>query len=72
MRCRRHHCRTGLREATQELRTKLESAQEEVAAAERGVSGLQTEKEAVLTSMSLIRSRMEAMEKATTVAEEKV
>ena len=63
---------SGLQEATSELRLQLESAQVELADAERGVSGLQTEKESVQTSIQLVQSRVQGAAKAIAAAEEKI
>lgn len=62
----------GLREATKELRDKLEGSQVELAAAERAVSGLSTEKEAVAMGQKLIRGRVETVRKNTEEAESRL
>ena len=63
---------SGLQEATKELRVQLEGAQIELANAERGVAGFQTEKEAVAMSAQLVHTRVESAAKALSSAQEKI
>lgn len=62
----------GMQEATQELRAQLETAQISLADAERGVAGLQTEKETICTSIQLVNSRKDSAIKNLALTEEKV
>eukprot|EP01035_Chromulina_nebulosa_P018767 gene18767-24534_t len=52
---------SGLQEATKSHRERLEATQISLADSERGISGLITEKEALATKLSIIKSRVESV-----------
>ena len=62
----------GLRDATSELRGQLESAQSELGEAERGVSGLSTEKESIQMSIKLVNTRIDTVDKEIIRTQEKL
>ena len=62
----------GLRDATSELRGQLESAQSELGEAERGVSGLSTEKESIQMSIKLVNTRIDTVDKEVIRTQEKL
>jgi uncharacterized protein (DUF3084 family) len=62
----------GMQDATRELRSHLEVAQINLADAERGISGLQTEKETICTSMQLASTRKDTANKNMLAAETKL
>lgn len=62
----------GLRDATKDLRDKLEATQIELGDAERGVSGQQTEKETVQLNINIINERVENINKNLAQSREKL
>ena len=62
----------SLRESTEDLRRSLETSQGNLAAAEKAVAGLQTEKESVQMSINLLQSRSEKAIQELSSCEEKL
>ena len=62
----------GLQGATVALRENLEGAQSKLADAERSIAGLQTDKEAIMTSIQLLNSRAENAMKQMQATEDKL
>lgn len=62
----------GLQEATQELRQKLEVAQGQLMVQEKAVASLQTEKESVETTVTLLQARATNAAKSRAATEEKL